>query len=177
MGMENGKKWNGFLNLWALFSRLHFRNTRYGYDVMILIITPLFNSDSLTSTKLRKLTNPVVTGPLKKEPENVNNTAVTTNDNPEDLSKKRKNKNLIKLKKYKKRQLRKKFSRKQMNARKSLENEVKMKPITDAQEEALNYLRIWHHDYESWKFKTLQQSWLIKNALDKKCSLAQISDI
>ncbi|CAH8621307.1 unnamed protein product [Heterobilharzia americana] len=55
-----------------------------------------------------------------------------------------------------------------MNARKSLENEVKMKPITDAQEEALNYLRIWHHDYESWKFKTLQQSWLIKNALDKK---------
>ncbi|CAH8612604.1 unnamed protein product [Schistosoma bovis] len=83
--------------------------------------------------------------------------------NPEDFKQKRKNKNLSKLKKYKKRQLKKKHSSKQIT------NERKIiKTFNEIQEEALNYLRIWHEDYENWKFKKLLQSWLIKNALNRK---------
>ncbi|CAH8633186.1 unnamed protein product [Schistosoma haematobium] len=82
--------------------------------------------------------------------------------NPEDFKQKRKNKNLSKLKKYKKRQSKKKHSSKQIT------NERKTKTSNETQEEALNYLRIWHEDYEKWKFKKLLQSWLIKNALDRE---------
>ncbi|KAK4468471.1 hypothetical protein MN116_007674 [Schistosoma mekongi] len=78
------------------------------------------------------------------------------------------NKNLSKLKKYKKRQLKKRYSRKQLKARKSQVDGQKIRSISETQKEALSYLRMWHDDYENWKFKKLLQSWLIKNALDKK---------
>ncbi|CAH8615735.1 unnamed protein product [Schistosoma margrebowiei] len=102
-----------------------------------------------TDIKLHKSPKSILTKSLKSE-------------NPEDFKQKRKNKNLSKLKKYKKRQLKKKHSSKQ------IANERKTKTSNETQEEALNYLRIWHEDYENWKFKKLLQSWLIKNALDRK---------
>ncbi|CAH8614786.1 unnamed protein product [Schistosoma curassoni] len=103
-----------------------------------------------TDIKLHKSAKSILTKPLKSE-------------NPEDFKQKRKNKNLSKLKKYKKRQLKKKHSSKQIT------NERKIiKTFNEIQEEALNYLRIWHEDYENWKFKKLLQSWLIKNALNRK---------
>lgn len=103
-----------------------------------------------TDIKLHKSAKSILTKPLKSE-------------NPEDFKQKRKNKNLSKLKKYKKRQLKKKHSSKQIT------NERKIiKTSNEIQEEALNYLRIWHEDYENWKFKKLLQSWLIKNALNRK---------
>ncbi|RTG89334.1 uncharacterized protein DC041_0007573, partial [Schistosoma bovis] len=104
----------------------------------------------MTDIKLHKSAKSILTKPLKSE-------------NPEDFKQKRKNKNLSKLKKYKKRQLKKKHSSKQIT------NERKIiKTFNEIQEEALNYLRIWHEDYENWKFKKLLQSWLIKNALNRK---------
>ncbi|VDP29595.1 unnamed protein product [Schistosoma mattheei] len=103
----------------------------------------------MTDIKLHKSAKSILTKSLKSE-------------NPEDFKQKRKNKNLSKLKKYKKRQSKKKHSSKQIT------NERKTKTSNETQEEALNYLRIWHEDYENWKFKKLLQSWLIKNALDRK---------
>ncbi|CAH8609946.1 unnamed protein product [Schistosoma guineensis] len=119
--------------------------------VLIFVLQRQILSDCPLETdiKLHKSAKSILTKPLKSE-------------NPEDFKQKRKNKNLSKLKKYKKRQLKKKHSSKQIT------NERKTKTSNETQEEALNYLRIWHEDYENWKFKKLLQSWLIKNALDRK---------
>ncbi|CAH8865757.1 unnamed protein product [Trichobilharzia szidati] len=127
--------------------------------------------DFQTSAKLRKLSKPPFVIPNKSELElaDTSNANNNNNDDQNNVNKIRKNKNLIKLKKYKKRQLKKKYSRKQLHARKLLQqNEGNTKSANHAQEEALNYLRMWHDDYNNWKFKTLEQSWLIKNALNKK---------
>ncbi|CAH8625940.1 unnamed protein product [Schistosoma haematobium] len=119
--------------------------------VLIFVLQHQILSDCPLETdiKLHKSAKPILTKSLKSE-------------NPEDFKQKRKNKNLSKLKKYKKRQSKKKHSSKQIT------NERKTKTSNETQEEALNYLRIWHEDYEKWKFKKLLQSWLIKNALDRK---------
>ncbi|CAH8631027.1 unnamed protein product [Schistosoma rodhaini] len=84
-----------------------------------------------------------------------------------DFKQQRKNKNISKLKKYKKRQLKKKHASRQWMARKSQVTNERKTP-NETQEEALNYLRMWHDDHKNWKFKKLPQSWLIKNALDRK---------
>ncbi|VDP48965.1 unnamed protein product [Schistosoma curassoni] len=121
-------------------------------DTLIFVLQRQILSDCPLETdiKLHKSAKSILTKPLKSE-------------NPEDFKQKRKNKNLSKLKKYKKRQLKKKHSSKQIT------NERKIiKTFNEIQEEALNYLRIWHEDYENWKFKKLLQSWLIKNALNRK---------
>ncbi|KAH8873382.1 Adrenodoxin [Schistosoma japonicum] len=126
------------------------------------------NSDvfeSHVAARLPKFIRPVLTKSLESSGRPNNGNDIQNEGN---IKTQRVNKNLSKLKKYKKRQLKKRYSRKQLKARKSKVEEKKIKSISETQEEALKYLRIWHDDYENWKFKKLLQSWLIKNALDKK---------
>ncbi|XP_018653393.1 hypothetical protein Smp_016900 [Schistosoma mansoni] len=107
-----------------------------------------------TEIKLRKPAKPILKESVEPK-------------NPEDFKQQRKNKNISKLKKYKKRQLKKKHASRQWMARKSQVTNERKTP-NETQEEALNYLRMWHDDHKNWKFKKLPQSWLIKNALDRK---------
>ncbi|CAH8547821.1 unnamed protein product [Schistosoma turkestanicum] len=148
----------------------------YIYNDILLVGTliDLSNANQMTAIKLHKSTKPILkeAHDLKISNHTILDGDNNNNNNAEnDISQQqRKNKNLAKLKKYRKRQLKKKYSRKQLTARKALqwEHEQPVKRVNEIQEEALNYLRIWKMNYDQWKFKKLLQSWLIKNVLDKE---------
>lgn len=88
-----------------------------------------------------------------------------------------KNKNCIKRWKWKKRMEKKQFSRKERKQRK-IERTNKNEDIAqsstrldESREKALNYLDKWMNDRENWKFRKLQQNWLINHAFDKIVSI------